>query len=401
MKEGWTYKKLGEVCDTINGLWKGKKPPYVKVGVIRNANFTKDLTLRYDNVEYLDVEEKQYSKRKLYKGDLIVEKSGGGEKQPVGRVVLFDKEDGEFSFSNFTSVLRIKEKDSLISKFLYIYLYYIYRRGDTKKMQRATTGIHNIEFEKFLNIDIPDIPLSEQQRIVAQLDEAFAEIDMIKAEAEKQLSDAKALFQKALSQAMTPKEGWEKKTLGELATSMYRGSGIRRDQVTKEGMPCVRYGEIYTTYNIAFDDCVSHSKEEYISSPKYFEHGDLLFAITGESVEDIGKTIAYLGYEKCLLGGDIICMKHRQNPKFLAYALSTEDAIKQKGLGKTKLKVVHTNAPALKSISIPVPPLSEQQRIVEELDELSENVKEIEALNNKLTAECDAMKQALLRLVFE
>lgn len=94
-------------------------------------------------------------------------------------------------------------------------------------------------------------------------------------------------------------------------------------------------------------------------------------------------------------------MKHRQNPKFLAYALSTEDAIKQKGLGKTKLKVVHTNAPALKSISIPVPPLSEQQRIVEELDELSENVKEIEALNNKLTAECDAMKQALLRLVFE
>ena len=88
MKEGWTYKKLGEVCDTINGLWKGKKPPYVNVGVIRNANFTKEFTIRYDNIEYLDVEEKQYSKRKLQKGDLIIEKSGGGEKQPVGRAVL-------------------------------------------------------------------------------------------------------------------------------------------------------------------------------------------------------------------------------------------------------------------------------------------------------------------------
>ena len=155
------------------------------------------------------------------------------------------------------------------------------------------------------------------------------------------------------------KKGWEYKTLGEIATEMYRGSGIKRDQVTKEGTPCVRYGEIYTTYNISFDTCASHTKKEYITSPKYFEHGDLLFAITGESVEDIGKTIAYLGDEKCLCGGDIICMKHRQNPKYLAYALSTPDAIRQKGLGKTKLKVVHTNAPALKAISIPLAPLSE------------------------------------------
>ena len=150
------------------------------------------------------------------------------------------------------------------------------------------------------------------------------------------------------------KEGWEYKKLGEIATEMYRGSGIKRDQVTKEGTPCVRYGEIYTTYNISFDTCVSHTNIESITSPKYFEHGDLLFAITGESVEDIGKTIAYLGDEKCLCGGDIICMKHRQNPKYLAYALSTPDAIRQKGIGKTKLKVVHTNAPALKAISIPL-----------------------------------------------
>ena len=128
MKEGWTYKKLGEVCDTINGLWKGKKPPFVNVGVIRNANFTKDFTLRFDNIEYLDVEERQYSKRKLQKGDLIVEKSGGSEKQPVGRAVLFDRENGEYSFSNFTSVLRVKDKNTLLSEFLYKFLLFIYKR---------------------------------------------------------------------------------------------------------------------------------------------------------------------------------------------------------------------------------------------------------------------------------
>ena len=188
------------------------------------------------------------------------------------------------------------------------------------------------------------------------------------------------------------KEGWEYKTLGEIATEMYRGSGIKRDQVTKEGTPCVRYGEIYTTYNISFDTCASHTKIENVTSPKYFEYGDLLFAITGESVEDIGKTIAYLGDEKCLCGGDIICMKHHQNPKYLAYALSTPDAIRQKGIGKTKLKVVHTNAPALKAISIPLAPLSEQQSIVDYLDSAFAKIDAMKANAEKRLNEAQAKK---------
>lgn len=192
------------------------------------------------------------------------------------------------------------------------------------------------------------------------------------------------------------KEGWTYKTLGEIATSMYRGSGIRRDQVTTDGIPCVRYGEIYTTYNISFNECVSHTQESLIPNPKYFEHGDLLFAITGESVEDIGKTIAYMGKEKCMLGGDIICMKHNENPKYLSYALSTPDAIRQKGLGKTKLKVVHTNAPSLQSIKIPLPSPAEQERIVERLDAAFAQIDELKANAEKQLAEARALFQATL-----
>ena len=58
MREGWEYKSLDELCDKYNGLWKGKKEPFVNVGVIRNANFTKDFTLDFSNIEYLDVEER-------------------------------------------------------------------------------------------------------------------------------------------------------------------------------------------------------------------------------------------------------------------------------------------------------------------------------------------------------
>lgn len=96
MKKGWQAKKLEDVCEFNNGLWKGEKPPFVTVGVIRNTNFTKDGTLDDSDIAYLEVEAKKFEKRRLAFGDIILEKSGGGPKQPVGRVVLFDKKAGDF-----------------------------------------------------------------------------------------------------------------------------------------------------------------------------------------------------------------------------------------------------------------------------------------------------------------
>ena len=173
--------------------------------------------------------------------------------------------------------------------------------------------------------------------------------------------------------------GVEHKSLGEIATEMYRGSGIKREQVTEIGIPCVRYGEIYTTYNIWFDTCVSHTDENEIPSRKYFGHGDILFAITGESVEEIAKSCVYIGNDRCLAGGDIVVMKHNQNPKYMAYALSTNDAQLQKSKGRVKSKVVHSNVPALKSIIIPLPPLPIQDEIVRILDNFTELTAELTA----------------------
>ena len=165
--------------------------------------------------------------------------------------------------------------------------------------------------------------------------------------------------------------GVEYKTIGEIATDIYRGSGIKREEILEAGMPCVRYGEIYTTYGIWFDRCVSYTSLDYVTSPKYFEHGDILFAITGESVEDIAKSCAYVGHERCIAGGDIVVLKHEQNPKYLSYALSTTEAKRQKSKGKTKNKVVHSSVPSIKSIRIPIPPLDIKEELVKLLDEMS------------------------------
>jgi len=184
--------------------------------------------------------------------------------------------------------------------------------------------------------------------------------------------------------------GVEYKKLGDIATDVFRGAGITRDQVTEEGTPCVRYGEIYTTYGIYFDTCVSHTDESTIQSKKYFEHGDILFAITGESVEDIAKSTAYVGYEKCLAGGDIVVLKHDQNPKYLSYVLSTTSAQAQKSKGKVKSKVVHSSVPAIKNIVIPVPPIEIQVEIVKILDEYCTSVT---ALQQELEKELTARKK--------
>ena len=188
-----------------------------------------------------------------------------------------------------------------------------------------------------------------------------------------------------LIQELCP-NGVEYKQLGDIATDIYRGSGIKRDEVTENGIPCVRYGEIYTTYGVWFDKCVSHTVLENVSSPKYFGYGDILFAITGENVEDIAKSTAYVGNEKCLAGGDIVVMKHNQDPKYIAYALSTYDAQKQKGAGKVKSKVVHSSVPAIKEIVVPVPPLEVQREIVHILDKFT-------FLTAELTAELTARKK--------
>jgi len=175
-------------------------------------------------------------------------------------------------------------------------------------------------------------------------------------------------------------------TLEEIATDMYRGSGIKREEITKTGTPCVRYGEIYTTYNIWFNTCVSRTQ----SGTKTFGYGDILFAITGENVEEIAKSCAYIGHDKCVAGGDIVVMKHNQNPKYIAYALATADAQSQKSKGKVKSKVVHSSIPALKKIIIPLPSLAKQARIVAILDRFAALTTDI---TNGLPAEIEARRK--------
>ena len=296
------------------------------------------------------------------KGDILISAAG-----TIGKLVIYNGEPAYFQDSNIVWIKNSEEK--ALNK----YLYYCY---ETAPWVASTGGtIARLYNENIERAKIPLPPLAVQREIVRILDKFTLYSQELAAELAARKKQYEFYRDKLLSfDNLTNGGGYNLNNLvrivklGEIATDVYRGSGITREQVVQSGTPCVRYGEIYTTYHVWFDRCVSYADPAVLQNPKYFEHGDILFAITGESVEDIAKSVAYVGHDKCLAGGDIVVMKHKQNPKYLAYALSTFAACQQKSKGKIKSKVVHSNVPSILNIEIPLPPLEVQKRIVKVLD---------------------------------
>ena len=316
----------------------------------------------------------------VQKNDILL----GLTRPMLKRYCIVSKEyDGQICSTGF-SILRANEHIILSN-----YLYHLISSSEffdyvEKNQKGASYPAITDKLVKEYKVPVP--PLEVQREMVRILDS----FTLLTAELTAELTARKKQYEYYRDELLKPHKGIPIVTLKEIAVSIYRGTGIKRDQVTEDGVPCVRYGEIYTTYNTWFDECVSHTKEEYVSSPKYFEYGDILFAITGESVEDISKSIAYIGYEKCLAGGDIVVMKHNQNPRYLAHVLNTSMAREQKSKGKVKSKVVHSNVSSIEQIRIPLPTLEVQERYADVLDNFEKICND---LNIGLPAEIEARKK--------
>lgn len=402
----WEKKKLSEFCEFRNGLWTGKKPPFQKVGVIRNTNFTRDCLLDDSDIVYLDVEQSQFQKRKLQYGDIILEKSGGGPKQPVGRVVIFNKTDGDFSFSNFTSIIRIKNKYEVDFNFLHRYLFLEYISGATEKMQSHSTGIRNLKFDEYKEIEIPLPPLPEQQRILSILDEAFAAIAKAKANAEQNLKNAKELFESYLQGVFEKKsDGWEEKKFEELIQKNQIGL-IKSTKEQGDDKP-YRYLKMDS---ITSDNNLIHDRYVYVDADKSelekytLNEGDFLFN-TRNSYELVGKTCVFtpIDDKPTLFNNNImrVVFKKDISSRFINYAFSSE-LVKER-LQKLKsgtTSVVGIYYKGLRNLKIPVIKYEEQQTIVRQLDTLRAETQKLEAVYQKKIADLEELKKSILQKAF-
>lgn len=410
MKQGWEIKKLGDIVDKYNGLWKGKKPPFVKVAVIRNTNFSKDCKLRLQNIEYLDVEEKQYKTRKLFEGDIIIEKSGGSDKQPVGRPILFDIKHGEYSFSNFTSAIRVKEGLKIMPKFLQLCLYNHYLLGATFPLQSATTGIHNLDFKGYLELEVPVPSLLEQGRIVGVLDAAFAKIDALKENAQKNLENAKALFQQVLKQELTPKPNWQTKKLSEVCETItdFVAAGsfaALRENVKynseKDFAQLVRTTDIKSNFTKGKFVYVSKSAFDFLYRVNLDKQSIVLPNVGVNCGEVYIVNPSQLPYEHNVLGPNAILVRSdTESNEFLSYAFKGQE------FQKSLLGIINSmaqpkfNKTSLKKLLVCLPDKAEQNLIEKKLHSVEQMCSQIEANAEKTIAECDALKQAVLRRAF-
>ena len=106
--------------------------------------------------------------------------------------------------------------------------------------------------------------------------------------------------------------------------SIIRGSGIKRTETIADGKPCVRYGELYTTYHTFFTKAVSFIPEELDERCKHFSYGDILMTLTGENKPDIAKAVAYLGDGEIAAGGDLAYWTaHGMNLLYLTYLMAS------------------------------------------------------------------------------
>lgn len=295
--------------------------------------------------------------------------------------------------------------------------YYFLSDGFVKIVDSSTYGTKmpraNIDFIRNMKIPLP--PLPEQTKIANFLDKKCAQIDSIIEESKKSIEEYKSWKQSVIFEAVTGKnlsckkkdsgiewlgeipETWEVKRFKCIIDSLEKGNGITKDEVFSDGDTfCVRYGEIYSKYDTSFENCFSKTFKDKIPVKKYFSNGDLLFVGTGELVEEIGKCVAYLGNEQCLAGGDIIIAKHKQNAKFLSYAMNSHYAQAQKSCGKAKLKVVHISATEIGNVLLALPPLSEQESIANFLDKKCTQIDSLISEKQSLIKDLAEYKKSLI-----
>lgn len=181
----------------------------------------------------------------------------------------------------------------------------------------------------------------------------------------------------------------EWKTLGEVGTFV-RGTSFQKKHFVEKGVGCIHYGEIYTRYGLFAKKTISYLNEEIANKARKASYGDLIIATTSENDDDVCKSVAWLGSESIVVSNDACYYHHTLNPKYVAYFFRTDEFQRQKRTYITGTKVKRVNANDLAKITLPIPPLRVQARIVEILDKFTQLEAQLEA---ELQAELEARRK--------
>lgn len=355
MREGWTYKKLGDICEIIT---KGTTPTTLGYNFIDDGiNFIKiecigtNRNLIKDKLNYISEEcNKSMSRSQLQEKDLLFSIAGA-----LGRIYIVEKSVLPANTNQALSIIRLRDKQDLFLQYLSIFL-----NSNTIKRQieKDKVGVAqlNLSLSQVRNFIIPIPPLAEQERIVAELDLLSGIIEKKKEQLKAYDQLAQSIFYTMFGDPIDNPKGWEVKKLKEVST-LINGRAYKQNELLSEGKyKVLRVGNFFTNSNFYYSDLE-------LEDNKYCDNGDLLFAWSasfGAFIWNGGKVIFHYHIWKVLYD------EQQLNKIFYRFLLNTmTNAFMNDVHG---IGMVHLTKQGMEEYNIPIPPLSLQQEFAEKVE---------------------------------
>ncbi len=363
MREDWEYKTFGEIGTFLRGK-NIQKADFVSGGlpcIHYGQIHTKfDISIDYHLSE---IPQKVYDKAIIASpDDVIIAITSEDIDGSCKSVVWLGNYD--IAVSAHAAIL----KHNMNGKFIAYYL-----RSNTFFTQKLKYArgfkVMEIKTKDLAKLVLPIPPKPTQLSIVSELDK-LNELIQIKKE---QLKDydalAQSIFYEMFGDPVENEKGWEVKKLGEIGT-LERGAGISKKDFVDDGLPCIHYGQLHTTFGAYTRKNITFIPKDLLPKYKIAHSGDLILAITSEDVEGSCKSTAWLGGYDVVVGSDAAIFHHNQNGIYLSYYTRTKAFYNEKAKYAKGFKVTHISTKEIASISICVPPLSIQNIFANKIEQI-------------------------------
>ena len=384
--------KLVEITGkALSGEWGTDDETGDGIPILRTTNFTNEGVVDYKDVVTRTITKKNIDEKYLRSGDIIIEKSGGSDKQPVGRVIYFDGPEKTYLFNNFTGLLRVKNQEAWFPKYVFYSLYGNYRRGGTRPFENKTTGLHNLKTDDYVSrYEVAETDYKKQVEVCEHLDRLYNVIKLREEEIQKLDDLIKARFVEMFG--------------GLHNSKLYPYVSIETfTDVTSGGTPNRNTKEYWENGNIRWVKTTElHNNfitdtEEYItrkgidnSSAKVIPAHSILVAMYGQ-----GKTRGMTGYllKECTTNQACACILpcKRVDQKYLwYYMILSYDKLRGMAKGGNQPNL---NIGIIKRFQVLVPPIELQSQFADFVNQVNKSKVEIQQALEKTQLLFDSLMQ--------
>ena len=374
--DGVEYKPLGEVGLLLGGLTGKTKADFVDgtARYVSYKNVYSNLEVDVTADDFVRISDSEIQNA-LQIGDILFTGSSENREEVGLTSVITSLPPEPLYLNSFCICFRPTETFTLLPEFAK----HLFRSGAIRhQVIKTATGVTriNISRKNLAKIQVPLPPVEVQQEIARTLDQ-FTQLEAeLEAELEARQHQYNYYLDELLSFKGDSSTPWL--PLSQLGT-FHRGKRFVKTDYSDHGIPCIHYGEIYTRYGVSTSSVGSNLDESLRQKLRFAQPGDVVLVDVGEVVDDVGRSVAWIGDEPVAIHDHSYAFRSALNPTFVSYVMRTDWFRRQKAkhIARTKVKTLLLDG--FSKIQIPAPSPAEQDRIVEKLNQF-------DALVNDLTS---------------